>query len=210
MEHEKGVRVFLVDDHPAVREGLAIRLEEAGHECGGFAGSRKDVLEQIDRLQADVVLLDLSLDGEWGLDLIELFQARGVAVVVYSMHEDRATVEEAFTAGANGYVTKREFSSTLLEAIREVLSGQRYVSPLAARKLVGRLIAPIGTPAAELSRREQEILDLLGQGEGKKSIALRLHISARTVETHCTRIIGKLGLGGMEELRKTAIKRHVR
>lgn len=204
-----GTRVFLVDDHPAVRQGLALLLAQDAYVVCGEAENRAELLARIDAVGAEVALVDLSLGGESGLDLIGDLRSRDIPVLVYSMHEDCGAIERAFHRGAVGYVTKREVSAVLLEALGEVLAGRRYASPRAARSLANRIISGgDGVGEEPLSQREEQILSRLGRGESNVEIAGALHIGVRTVETYYARIIGKLGLGGMKELRKYAIKQY--
>jgi DNA-binding NarL/FixJ family response regulator len=203
-----GVRVFLVDDHPAVRQGLALLLAQNAYIVCGEAENRAELLARIDATGTDVALVDLSLGGESGLDLIGDLRSRDIPVLMYSMHEDCGTIERAFHRGAVGYVTKREVSAVLLEALGEVLAGRRYASPRAARSLASRVIAGGDGSEEPLSQREEQIITRLGRGESNIEIAGALHIGVRTVETYYARIIGKLGLGGMKELRKYAIQQY--
>ena len=206
-KHVTGIKVFLIDDHPAVRQGLALLLAQAGHEVCGEAQSREEAVGRVGGSGAQVALLDLSLGEASGLDALEDLAARDIPVVVYSMHEDRATIERAFALGAHGYVTKREVSDVLLEALGHVVARRRYASPRAAQSLASRVLSPVGGETA-LSQREEQILALLGRGETSAEIAGALHISIRTVETYYARIIEKLGLAGTRELRKHAIRLH--
>lgn len=126
------IAVFLVDDHPLIREGLALMLEQEGFEIAGEASGIATTLEHPRLAGAQVVLFDVSLDRESGLDLIPALCRRGLLVVAYSMNEDPAIVRGALAAGARGYVTKREAAQSLSQAIRTVVSGGVYVSPRAA------------------------------------------------------------------------------
>lgn len=202
-----GVRILLIDDHPAVRHGLALLLALDDHEVCGEAGNRAEMLQQLDACQPQMALLDLQLGNQNGLDLIDDLRQRAIPVLVYSMHEDAKTISGVFARGAQGYVCKREVSDILLNAVRAVLSGQRHLSPLAAQNLAGGLIAAQSAGSGgELSEREQQIIELLGRGCGKQEIAERLAISVRTVESYCTRAIDKLSVNGMKELRRYAIQ----
>jgi DNA-binding NarL/FixJ family response regulator len=126
------VSVFLVDDHPLVRQGLALMLEQAGFTISGEADGAKTALAHAGLASAQVVVLDLSLDRTNGLDLIPTLRRRGIRVVVYSMHEEVTIIRRALSAGAKGYVTKREAAQSLTEAIRTALDGGTFVSPRAA------------------------------------------------------------------------------
>jgi DNA-binding NarL/FixJ family response regulator len=201
------VRVFLVDDHPAMRGGLSLLLRQVGHTVSGEAGSRAELAELLGGSDADVALVDLSLAEESGLDLIGDLSARGIATLIYSMHEDRGNIERAFALGARGYVTKREVADVLLEAIEAVAAGRRYASPGVKESLAGRVLEPDEGATAALSQREEQILDRLGGGESSAEIGRALTISAHTVETYYGRMIRKLGFTSMKELRKFAIRR---
>jgi len=203
---KKGVRIFLVDDHPAVRQGLALLLAQNGHAICGEAESRAELQRRIGQSGADVALVDLSLGEESGLDLLDDLRILNIPAVVYSMHEDRSAIERAFARGAHGYVTKREVSAVLLRAVDEVLAGRRFVCPRAAQSLASRVFQP-GGAGGGLSQREEEIMDMLGRGDTSVEIASALSIGVRTVETYYARIIEKLGLPGMRDLRKEAIRR---
>lgn len=194
------VRVYLVEDHPAVRVGIRLLLSEAGMEVCGEASSIQQALEGIAAQPVDLVIVDLSLGGEDGLDLVRELT---VPALVYSMFEDAAHVTRAFSAGARGYLTKRDAAEVLPDAIRTCLAGQRYTSPAAAQGLAD---APeVLEQAEKLSLQEQRVLDLLGQGFTTQAIAARLDLSPRTVESYFSRLQVKLGLSGMKALRLHAV-----
>ncbi|HEY3413772.1 MAG TPA: response regulator transcription factor [Armatimonadota bacterium] len=203
---EPEIRVLLVDDHPAVREGLALLLAPEGIAVCCEAGEHAGALACLKANRPDVALVDLSLGGEDGLSLVADLHARGVPALVYSMHEDSRHVEGAFTAGALGYGTKREAHRVLVEAIRETAAGRVFVSPCAAVTLATRFSGATDHAGdRELSEQERQVYSLLSQGEGTIEIAAALEISARTVESYYARIQDKLGLEGMHELRRHAI-----
>jgi len=198
------VRVLLVDDHPAVREGLALLLAPDGIDVVAEAGARAEALARVKEQRPDLAIVDLSLDNEDGAALIADLRAHGVPALAYSMHKDLRHVEGAFAAGALGYVTKRELHGVLVQAVRHVATGRQFVSPVAAVALAERAWkAEAG--ARDLSDKERQVYQLLGTGEGTYEIATALKISTRTVESYYARIIVKLGLGGMYELRHHAI-----
>ena len=200
-------RILLIDDHPAVRQGLALLLSQDHHEVCGEAGNRQEMLQQLADCRSDLALLDLSLGSENGLDLIDDLRRWAIPVLVYSFREDAETIRRVFSLGAAGYVTKREVASALLNAVREVLDGHRHLSPFVAQSLADSVVAtPQAVRESVLSEREQQIIDLLGQGCGNQEIGERLSISVRTVESYCARACEKLGLNGMKELRRHAIK----
>ena len=205
----RACRIFVVDDHPGVREGLTLLLEQRGICVCGDAGDGAETLRRLESARPDLVLVDLSLEGQSGVALIEQLHARGVVVVVYSMHEDATHVKESFSAGATGYVTKREGADALVRAIGEVFAGRRYLSEQSRDRLIDDSLGNDYPQShhASLSEREAMVLDRTGDGDSSKDIAQRLHISPRTVETYYTRIMEKLGLTNMKELRRYAIRR---
>jgi DNA-binding NarL/FixJ family response regulator len=198
------IPVFLVDDHPLVRQGLTALLEQAGFTVSGEADTPQATLAHPGLSATHVVLLDLTLEQANGLDLIPLLCQRGLRVVVYSMHEDGGIVRRALQSGAHGYVTKRETAQSLPEAIRVVAGGGSFISPRASDQLARQASFP------DLSRQQQRLYDLLGQGFDAEEIAAALQVGPRTVETYCTRLMDKLGVSGMKELRLRAIADHQR
>ena len=135
-----------------------------------------------------------------GIELIKKLRARGLAVLVYSMHESSTVIRRALDAGAGGYVTKREAAESLADAIQAVLAGSRYLSPRVEASL------RYSTPLDGLSGQQQQIYRLLGQGASNEDIARQLGISVRTLESYCVRIMNKLGLQGVKEMRRRAIR----
>ncbi len=200
------IRVLLVDDHPAVREGLALLLAPDGIDVVAEAGGHAEALARVKEQRPDLAIVDLSLDTEDGAALIADLRARDVPVLAYSMHKDARHVEGAFAAGALGYVTKRELHDVLVQAIRHVAGGHQFVSPIAAVALAQHASQAHAEPVArDLSPQERQVYRLLGSGEGTYEIAAALKISTRTVESYYARIIVKLNLNGMYELRHHAI-----
>lgn len=193
-------RVFLVDDHPMVREGLANLLEGAGLVIVGEADGAGEALAHPSLPRSDLVVVDLALGEESGIDLISNLRKRDLAVLVYSMHERSDVVRQALEAGANGYVTKREASNALLEGIRRVLEGSQFLSLRAAKAL------DKATPLDALTGQQQQIYRLMGQGLSNDEIARQLAISVRTLESYAVRIMDKLSIQGVKELRRRAIR----
>jgi DNA-binding NarL/FixJ family response regulator len=191
--------VFLVDDHPLVREALEHLLTGAGIAVAGQADGNATALAHPALAASRLAVVDLTLGEENGIDLIKRLTTRGLAVVVYSMHEGSTVIRRALDAGADGYVTKREAAQSLLEAIRAALAGDRYLSPRAVAALQEL------TPLDVLNGQQQRIFKLLGQGLTNEEIARQLGISVRTLESYCVRINDKLGLQGIKELRRLAI-----
>lgn len=193
-------RLFLVDDHPLVRAALAQLLEGAGFAPDGQAGTPAEALAHPALATSRLAVVDLALGEESGFDLIRKLRARGLAVLVYSMHEGPNAIRRALDAGADGYVTKREAAESLATAIRAVLGGTRYLSPRAEAALQEL------TPLNGLSGQQRQIYQLLGQGLSNEDIARQLGISVRTLESYCVRIMDKLGVQGVKELRRQAIR----
>lgn len=199
-------RILVVDDHPAVREGLMLLVSSEGMEVCAQAGTRAEAMTRAREDRPHLAVVDLSLDAEDGLLLLGQLRERGVPALVYSMHSDPHHVHRAFAAGALGYVTKSEFRGVLVEAIRAVAAGQRFVSPRAALALAEGLTELQSKGLVEsLSGQEREVYRLLGQGDGTHEIAAAMNISTHTVESYYARIQQKLGVEGMHGLRRRAI-----
>lgn len=199
------VRLALVDDHPLVRDGLRARLESVpGFKVVGEAGDREEALAMIGATEPDVALLDLSLGrgGGSGIDLAREVSARWprVRIVILTMHLSPGHVIESLRAGAHGYVLKDSPATEIVEAIRAVTDGQRFLSPLAAGAMAtGVAVEP------DLTEREQEILSLLAEGLSSKQMARKLDLSVRTVESHRLNIKRKLGVAGSAALVRYAV-----
>ncbi len=203
------IRILIVDDHPAVRQGLTLLLEPKNITVCAEAASRLEALSLVKEHRPDVVLVDLSLGEEDGKHLLEDLRDCDQPALVYSMHEEGRRVAGAFAAGAMGYVTKREAPSVLVQAIAEVAARNQFVSPRAALALANYAAAgSTATALNQLSDQEQEVYRLLEEGRATRHIAVIMSISVRTVESYCERICAKLGLSGMRELRHFA-SRHL-
>jgi DNA-binding NarL/FixJ family response regulator len=202
---QRSVRVVLVDDHLAMRQGLALLLSQEGLQVCGEAANRAETISSVETGRPDIVLMDISLGEESGLDLIADVVDLDAKVLCYSMFEDAATIRKALHAGALGYVTKREMADCLLAAVASVLAGDRHLSPVAAQSLsADHPDQQVQIPV--LSRREQQIVALIGRGLPNMEIATTLNISIKTVEAYCSRIMDKLDLHGMREIRQYAIR----
>ncbi|AAS94474.1 response regulator [Nitratidesulfovibrio vulgaris] len=199
------LRFLLIDDHPAVRQGLNLLLESHGYTPGVEAATRADAKGCLEQATFDLALLDLSLADGSGLDLLADLAEHGVRILVYSMHEDPGTIDRALRCGANGYVTKREDPSVLLEGIEGVLRGERFVSERAGSSLDETAGARAMDPLFLLSDQERAIFSAVGRGESNMDVAGSLGISPRTVETYLARMVNKLGLSNVRTLRKFAI-----
>lgn len=196
--------ILLVDDHPAVRQGLAALLAARGFPAVSQASTLQETCALLEATRVDLAVLDLSLEQGSGLDLVPELTNHGARVVVYSMFEDARTIRRAFEFGVLGYVTKRDEPADLIEAVQRVARGEAYLSTRAARAMDAAAAPTVGK---ELSERERQVLTLMGQGESNIGIAAALGISVRTVETYYTRISEKLDLPpSVRELRKRAIR----
>ncbi len=206
-------RIFLVDDHPLVREWLTnlINQQPGLNVCGEAEGGR-EALEKILDLRPDIAIVDIALKDSSGIELIkDLRQAcPEVAVLVLSMHEEPHYAERALRAGAKGYVMKRETTKKVITAIDQVLAGRLYVSDtvaaaMAAQFVEGKTLAT-NSPVEQLSDRELEVFEMLGQGRTTRQIAETLHISLKTVQAYCARVKEKLNLSSATELLREAVR----
>lgn len=203
------IRVLIVDDHAVVRSGLRLLLAaEKDIEPVGEAGNARDAVFQARAVKPDVILLDLVMPEQTGLDVLPQLKHENpdAKVLVLSMQDEPRYVREAFAAGASGYVLKEAADDELLAAVREVAAGGNYVDP----QLGARLAAAAATATAEaesdpLTDREHEVLRLLALGHTNQEIAQMLYLSVRTAETHRARIMQKLGLSTRADLVRYAI-----
>ena len=203
-------RILVVDDHPLMRLGLRqFLLQEPWLDLCGEAGSAADALQEIERRRPDLVLLDLSLEGRSGLDLLKDLRLHfpEIPVLIYSMHDEAIYAERSLRAGARGYLMKRETGDKLLEALRRVLAGEVYLSEQAGkRKASASRKRPGQTRVSTLSGREFEVFRLIGSGCVNKEIAQQLHISLKTVEAHRDHIKRKLGIHSSTALNLLAVR----
>ncbi len=206
-------RVFVVDDHPLVRESLVTLIDHQPDllVCGQ-AGDSATAFTAMLRQPADLAVIDISLPGESGLELIKKLQVLSPIprILVLSMHDEASYAERALRAGAMGYVMKQETTDKVIVAIRHILQGHLYVSSeLAARfarKFVGARAAGDLTLVGRLSDRELDVFRLIGLGLETKRIAQDLHISMKTVQAHSAGIKEKLGLANANELIREAVR----
>jgi two-component system response regulator NreC len=203
------IRVLIVDDHAVVRSGLRRVLEAEGDlEVVGEAGDMRTAVFETRAQKPDVVLMDLVMPGGSGIEATAavLKEAPEANVLVLSMQDDPRYVREAFEAGASGYVLKEAADAEVVEAIREVAGGGRYVHPaLGARLVAADAEERARADADPLSDREREVLRLLALGHTNQEIAKMLYLSVRTVETHRAHIMQKLRLTTRAELVRYAI-----
>ncbi|MFP4354253.1 MAG: response regulator [Phycisphaerae bacterium] len=212
--HTGTKRVLLVDDHPIVRQGLALAMQDQTDlEVCGQAESASEAIEKIAQLKPDIAVIDLALKNSSGLELIKDINARfdNVLMLVLSMRDEGFYAERVLRAGARGYVTKSEGFQTVLEAIRTVLHGKVHVSPAIADKVMNRLVEGSAKSQSDsristLTDRELEVFTLIGNGMPTREVAEHLHISPKTVDSHREHIKSKLDLDSATDLLKHAIQ----
>jgi two-component system response regulator NreC len=203
------IRVLIVDDHAVVRAGLRLLVDtEDDLEAVGEAGSAREAIFEARSLDPDVVLMDVVMPDQSGLEAVPqlLHEHPETKVLVLSMQDDPRYVREAFAVGAKGYVLKEAADSELVAAIREVARGGRYVHPeLGARLVAAETEERRRAEEDPLSEREREVLRLLALGHTNQEIAKQLYISVRTAETHRAHIMQKLRLSTRAELVRYAL-----
>jgi two-component system response regulator NreC len=203
------ISVVLVDDHAVVRSGLRLLLEsQGGIEVVGEAGNAKDAVFRARAIKPDVILLDVVMPGESGIDVLPklLKESPATKVLVLSMQDDPSYVREAFAAGAHGYVLKEAADEEVVAAVREIANGGHYVHPtLGARMVAAEAQERAAADADPLSEREREVLRLLALGHTNQEIAEQLYISVRTAESHRAHIMQKLRLTTRAELVRYAL-----
>jgi DNA-binding NarL/FixJ family response regulator len=208
-------RVFLIDDHPIVRQGLALFIDrEPDLMVCGEADGATSALQAIRDALPNFIVLDISLDGPDGLDLLKVLRAEypNLPVLILSMHDESAYAERALRAGANGYIMKQEATEKVLTAIRHILRGDVYLSDRLTKRMLQQFVHGAVSPRdplAKLSDRELEVYRLIGAGHGTRQIADELHVSTKTVESYQAHIKEKLSLRNARELVQHAIESSV-
>ncbi len=206
-------RVFVVDDHPIVRQGLTLLINrEADLSVCGEAEDAHTAIQAVTTVKPDILIVDISLNGPDGLDLLKDLRMRypDLPVLILSMHDEGIYAERALRAGAQGYIMKQEAAEKVLVALRRILSKEIYVSERIANRMLQRYIGSrgAGRPAsvADLTDRELEVFRLIGEGHSTRRIAEELHISVKTVESYQAHIKEKLSLRSARELVQHAIQ----
>jgi DNA-binding NarL/FixJ family response regulator len=206
-------RVFLVDDHPLVREWLTNLINQQSDliVCGESEAAPQ-ALQAIGQVKPDVAIVDISLKDSSGIDLIKSLKEAhpSLLILVLSMHDEMHYAERALRAGASGYIMKRETTRKVVDAIRRLLEGKLYISEKVAELIAGRFVTgkrSEGKSVIEmLSDRELEVFEMLGQGQGTRQIAEKLRVSVKTVQAYCARMKEKLNLDSATELLREAIR----
>src|ERR1700687_1986085 len=206
-------RILVVDDHPIIRQGLALMLNrEADLVVCGEAEDATGAMLVMVSARPDVLIVDISLNGPDGLDLLKNIRTTHPAlpVLILSMHDESIYAERALRAGANGYIMKQEATEKVLVAIRRILNGEIYVSERIANKMLKLYITGASSlknsSISDLSDRELEVFRLIGEGHGTRQIAAELHLSIKTVESYQAHIKDKLSLRSARELMQHAIQ----
>jgi DNA-binding NarL/FixJ family response regulator len=206
-------KIFLVDDHPIVRQGMALFINrEADLSVCGEAEDSLSAMHGIPECRPDLVIVDISLNGPDGLDLLKSIRIRypDLPVLILSMHDELIYAERALRAGANGYIMKQEATEKVLVAVRRILNQEIYVSDRVANKMLQMYITGSAntkqSPVAGLSDRELEVFRLIGEGHSTRQIAEELHLSVKTVESYQAHIKEKLSLRSARELVQHAIQ----
>ena len=207
------VKIFLVDDHPLVREWLTNLIhQQPDLVVCGESEDAPHALQEISVTKPDVAIVDISLKRGSGIELIKNLKALhpGVAVIVLSMHDERLYAERALRAGARGYIMKRETAKKVIAAIRQVLDGKVYMSEnlaaIFAEKFVDGRLLTSGSLVERLSDRELETFQLLGKGYETRQVAEMMNVSMKTVQAHCAHIKEKLKLTNAAELLREAVR----
>ncbi len=210
---DQPARVLIVDDHPAVREALALRISRHPDllVCGE-AAELAEALQLVSETKPDVAVIDIGLKTGNGLDLIKRLKARNepVRMLVWSMYQESLYAERVLQAGALGYITKDQATDKIVDAIRRVLEGKIYLSEAMTEKLLirihsGSAIGPSSRPEECLSDRELEVFQLIGSGLETQEIATRLNVSPKTIETYRFRMKEKLHISDSKELFRRAL-----
>ncbi|HUD47436.1 MAG TPA: response regulator transcription factor [Candidatus Baltobacteraceae bacterium] len=206
-------RIVIVDDHPLLRKGVGQLINnEKDLMVVGEAEDAAKALTAIESSRPDVALIDISLGGASGIELLKNIKARfpKLQVLVLSMHDESVYAHRALRAGASGYIMKQEATEKVLTALRKVLRGEVYLSERLGARMLNTLVggrSPSGTsPIEALSDRELEVFSLIGQGHGTRPIAEKLHLSVKTIESHRAHIKEKLNLQTATELVHHAIQ----
>ena len=204
------IKILIADDHPVVRKGLREIIEETSDmEVADEASNGQEVLAKVFKKDFDVVLLDISMPGRSGLDILKELKSQlpKLAVLVLSIHPEEQYAVQVLKAGASGYLTKKSAPEELVTALRKVSAGGKYVSPSLAEKLASALETGIEKPPHEtLSAREYEVMRKIALGKTVTEIARELFLSPKTISTYRSRILEKIGIKNNSELIRYAIK----
>ena len=201
-------RIYIVDDHPLVRQGLSqIINNEADMEICGEAEDAPQAMKGVGPANPDVIIVDISLRGNNGLELIKNLKAihENIRILVFSMHDESIYAQRALRAGAKAFVMKKESPTKVVEAIRRIITGEIYVSPSVADQVLHQIVngpnnASSTSPIDRLTDRELEVVQLIGRGLSSREVAESLNLSVKTIESHRAHVKEKLNLRNATEL----------
>ena len=208
----KRARILIVDDHPMVREGMAMRISaQPDLEVCGEAASEEEAFQLVPQAEPDLMLIDISLKSGHGIELVKRVASHhpNVKMLVVSGFQESLYAERALRAGALGYLNKQESNTKVIEAIRQILAGNRYISEAVSRQLVAQALGTRdqgSNPIEQLSDRELEIFRMIGEGLTTGAIANKLHLSTHTIDTHRENLKRKLGAKNAAELSRQAVQ----
>ncbi len=213
IKKDNSIRIFIVDDHPLIRRGLSEVIQSHPQlKVCGEAGGVTEALELVEQAKPDLMIVDLSLEDGSGINLIKQIKAqyRSVKILVSSMYDEFLFAEQVLRAGASGYLSKREATDKVIEAIDQILKGRVYLSSAMTERMLSKLWSTEQDPKTDalhtLSDRELEVFRLLGEGCATREIAERLHLSVKTIETYREHIKRKLDLRSSSELTRRAVQ----
>jgi DNA-binding NarL/FixJ family response regulator len=211
-KRHSSAKILIVDDHPSVREGLALRISlHSDLEVCGEAETEDGALALVKQMAPDLVLVDISLKSGHGVELIKRIRSLDptIKMLVITGFQESLYAERAFRAGALGYLNKQESNEKMIEAIRTVLAGERFLSPEISRRLINQALGASDatkTPIEHLTDRELEIFRMIGEGLTTSAIANQLHLSTHTIDTHRENIKRKLAVSTAAELSRAAVQ----
>jgi len=212
MKNNDKRKILIVDDHPVVREGLALRINsQPDLEVCGEAIDVAGALQFLQTTRPDLVIIDISLRSSHGIDLIKQIKAKDetIKMLVSSMHDESLYAERSLRAGALGYINKREMPEMVIDAIRQVLAGRIYLNPEMTDRMLQRSVGQVsdatGSSIENLSDRELEVFEAIGNGMTTRQIASILHLSVKTIETYREKLKAKLNLVTGAELSRCAV-----
>ncbi len=208
-----GLNIIIVEDHPLMQKGMEMTLQaEPGFEVVGMATTGEEALELMERTKPDLAIVDISLPGMNGLELIRILRSRSeeIRILVVSRHDEELFAERAIRAGAQGYIMKMNAGEQIVDAVRKIKNGGMYLSETISNKMLMGLSSGINSkersPYQLLSDRELDVFRMIGQGITTREIARRMHISSKTVDTYKARIREKLNITNSSELLQQAVQ----
>ncbi|MEX0681184.1 MAG: response regulator transcription factor [Balneolales bacterium] len=209
-----GTKIIIVEDHPLMQKGIEMTLDaEMDFEVVGAAVSAEQALEFVSKVNPDLAIIDISLPGMNGIELIKHFRTHDpdLLMLVVSRHDEELFAERAIRAGARGYIMKMQAGEQLVEAVRKILKGGFFLSDKMSNKILMEMVSggpgrKAASPYERLSDRELEVFRMIGQGKATRDIARRLHVSSKTIDSYKARIKEKLNIGNSSNLLQEAVQ----